>query len=217
MFPNPLPPITLYPGLHSADPSNMACTLLGLMHQSVIVRATMASVTGRFDAGGKEQYSSSLLRLNRQLLSWESGLGEGWRYTTRPTDSANTAQELESPNVALIFPGLNSMILWNTFWMTRLGVLQCLYTVYGTPTESSWIHAQMSFLVDNICMAVAYTTGRVALESIEAIIPARMIGALFAMRSLWAASQVPTLSTGKRAWIACQLEYIAKHQGIGQC
>jgi hypothetical protein len=117
----------------------------------------------------------------------------------------------------VVFPNVNTMILWITFWMTRLEILQCFDQLHVVTPESITLSSDMSFLADLICASIPHMTGQtIALYQVGASEAVKHIASLFAMRSLFVAGQVRHSPAVKIRWILQQLEHIGQQKGIGQ-
>ena len=209
------PEFTMFPRSIPSAPDNIPCKLLGSTYQAVILcRAVPSVIEGKRNVG---LYVSKLRSLNKRLASWENTLPDRWRYTIQP-NPAQLGEQQDFLKSTLDFPIVNSMMLWSTFWMTRLDVLLCLDKLYADDApERLLVRSDMSIIVDQVCSAVPYMTGQMTdIRKRFSQGATKILSSLFAMRSLLVASQVPQLPASKAQWMVQQLEFIVQRKGIGQ-
>jgi hypothetical protein len=184
----PLPPLTMYPGLAQKAPYGTSHNLIELFHRVACIQYALLQRRDVEDAVAK------LSALNGELLRLESMVPDSWMYTMK---SPNT------PQAAITFPSLLAIGFWNTFWMTRLGVLISLERYHVSVMRGSAMWSDLNLLVQNICSAVPYS------------IKDNISCALLVVRSLLVASQVSCISVERKKWIFRQLELISRTKGIG--
>lgn len=208
------PAVSLYPCFPPEVEDDMNCKYLGMMCQAMSLRRNIPAIDAPYD--DVASFVAQVNKLNADILEYESFIPEAWKYSLH-TKSTAIGREEEYPQMMLSFPSVNTMILWITFWMTRLEILQCFYQLHVITPQSITLTSDMSFLVDLICAAIPHMTGQtVALNQVGASETVKHIASLFAMRSLYVAGQVRQSPAIKTRWILQQLEYIGQQKGIGQ-
>lgn len=208
------PAMSMYPGVLPRMTNNLTCNLLGLVYEAVALCGDISTTLLTYEDAVR--YTTCLVQLDQDLLDWEISLPANWWYSIQPR---LTAQELEIdyPKTFLKFPSTNCMVLWMSFWMARLDVLQCLDKLHIYVPQSPALWSDMALLVDRICAAIPHMTGQMS-QSIEATPQdsVQSLASVYAMRSLLAASQVRSLPTSKKTWMQQQLQFIEQRNGIGQ-
>jgi hypothetical protein len=138
--------------------------------------------------------------------------------TATTATTSYTADEPPTPTIT--FPSTNAMLFWSIYWIARLDVLLSLHDLLSFGLEKVMVQTQMALTVEKICASVPNLTGQLDVEKLESSEAspgtAKILGALFATRSLYMGTQVPGISTERRRWIARQLEVIGRERGIGQ-
>jgi hypothetical protein len=209
------PAVSQFPSSLPTATKDLPCQLLGFICQAVTICYDTSVAVARGD--DVAAYTASLVVLNGELVSWEASIPQVWRYSIIPKSATVLDQEQDFPPAILTFPVINTMFLWVSFWMIRMDVLQCLHKIYTHTPQSPAVRFEMSLLVDRICAAVPHMTGQTD-ESTRAgpHDPVKNLASLFAMRSLFVASQVLDLPAVKKTWMLQQLEFIGQRRGIGQ-
>ncbi|KAH7396732.1 hypothetical protein DE146DRAFT_48063 [Phaeosphaeria sp. MPI-PUGE-AT-0046c] len=208
------PAVSLYPCFPPERADDIACTYLGMMCHAMSLHRSIPAIDASYE--DVASYVAQVTQLNADILEWETFIPEDWKYNLYMKPLA-LDQEEEYPQMIISFPNVNTMILWITFWMTRLEILQCFDQLHVITPQSVTLSSDMSFLVDLICAAIPQMTGQtIAVKEISTSETVKHLASLFAMRSLFLAGQVRNSPTVKTRWILQQLEYIGRQKGIGQ-
>lgn len=208
------PAVSLYPCFPPERKDDIACTYLGMMCQAMALHRTVPAIDARQEV--VESYVAQVTQLNAAIQQWETYIPEDWKYSLYMKPTA-LGQDEDYPQMLLSFPSVNTMILWITFWMTRLEILQCFDQLHVITPESITLFCDMSSIVDLICASIPHMTGQtIGLNQVGASEAIKHIASLFAMRSLFVAGQVLHSPAVKTRWILQQLEYIGHQKGIGQ-
>ena len=187
-LPGSPPEFTMFPRSIPSAPDNIPCKLLGLTYKAVSLCRAFPSVIA--DQRNFGLYFNKLRSLNKSLASWENTVPDSWKYTIQSKPAAQLGEQQNFLKTTFDFPLINSMMLWSTFWMTRLDVLLCLDKLYADDApERLLVRSDMSLIVDQVCSAIPYMTGQVVEIGKQLSQGAtKNLGSLFAMRSVLVAS-----------------------------
>jgi len=192
---------------------------LGHVEQALKLCRTLPWILARGEKSASTLYTTQLMHLHYELVRWETSVPDTWRCTVYSEVPAIDRKQGLPAFVKEIrtFPSINAIVLWTTFWYTRLDVLQCLYQLDITPPQRLMVENDMELLVDTICSAMPRLIGQpTEVNGAFWQNPIQFLASIFASGALFSATQVPDLPVEKRTWILQQLEVIGQQRGIGQ-